>query len=57
MTKDKNHTREVQILVEQLVTLTNLILNPPKSIDQGTLEDLKTAQLESINVLDQMINR
>lgn len=56
MTNEKNRTEEIQVLVEQLVTLTELILNPPKSIDQGTLEDLKSAQLESINVLDHLVN-
>lgn len=56
MTNEKNRTEEIQVLVEQLVTLTELILNPPKSIDQGTLEDLRSAQLESINVLDHLVN-
>lgn len=51
MAKENYHTEEVKDLVSQLVKITELLIEPPSSVDKETLEELKISQYETIQNL------
>lgn len=51
MSNENYHTEEVKDLVSQLVRITELLIDPPSSLDSSTINDLKLAQYETIQNL------
>ena len=48
MTKENYHTEEIKDLVSQLVKITEILIEPPSSVDKKTLEALRISQYETI---------
>ncbi|WP_171731980.1 hypothetical protein [Vibrio sp. 070316B] len=51
MTKENYHTEEIKDLVSQLVKITEILIEPPSSVDKKTLEALRISQYETIQNL------
>lgn len=51
MAKENYPIEEVKDLVNQLVRITEVLIDPPSSLDSSTINDLKLAQYETIQNL------
>lgn len=51
MAKTNYPIEEVKDLVSQLVRITELLIDPPDSIDENVLKGLKEAQYETIQTI------